>query len=406
MKTATLLNRGGNFKYVFEPGLNLVVLKTSISKEQHSTPAMAVMRTRGKEISLTCTADGPLYFLFLPWTSLPIFPSFGNTPSLFPTSCGRNPADPEEAALSFQSAAPGISAARWVELGSLMKEAHIHSGQWKQMRIECCQPKLQTLQHTSASAATPAGSGFQVLWWDTAVGTLTSATTCLCLRPQHPPTHCPTNRYGKGSGLCWAHVSRPASPFLSHPLPGRSTTSGSEWSPWRRCCVTIWAAAPFAALKNCRLNKHPLGRDQPADCQVDHAGWYYHVHHGNNLVINSRGIIHHNCAQMSFRICPISAREGTGVLYMHSPIFYSEYRGKSAPIFRVTIWKFAQGSRDWGVFINIKQNQSIYKRICSQWLSRVTGKSLQISYHCIVCCLPYAQLLCGRFFLLVCWGFF
>lgn len=77
-----------------------------------------------EEISLTCTADGLLYFLFLPWTSLPIFPGFGNTPSLFPTSCGRSPADPEEAALSFQSAAPGISAALWVELGSLIKEAH------------------------------------------------------------------------------------------------------------------------------------------------------------------------------------------------------------------------------------------------------------------------------------------
>lgn len=119
---------------------------------QYSKLTEANMRARGKEISLTCTADDPLYFLFLPWTSLPIFPGFGNTPSLFLTSCGRNLADPEEVALSFQSAAPGISAARRVELGSLMKEEeHIHSGQWKQIRIECYQPKWQTLHHTLLS---------------------------------------------------------------------------------------------------------------------------------------------------------------------------------------------------------------------------------------------------------------
>lgn len=188
MRTATLLNRGGNFKCVFEPGLNLAVLKTSRSKERHSTPAMANMWARGKEISLTCIADGPLYFWFLPWTSPPIFPSFGNTPSLFLTSCGRNPADPEEAALSFQSAAPGIFAARWVELGSLMKEAHTHSDQWKQMRTECYQPKLQH-KITSASATTPAGCGFQVLWWDTAMAALRFCHHTLTAQPtasSHP----------------------------------------------------------------------------------------------------------------------------------------------------------------------------------------------------------------------------
>lgn len=47
-----------------------------------------------------------------------------------------------------------------------------------------------TSQRTSASAATPAGSGFQVLRWHTAVPALTSATTCWCPRPQHPPTRC------------------------------------------------------------------------------------------------------------------------------------------------------------------------------------------------------------------------
>lgn len=166
---------------------------------QYSKLVEANMRARGKEVSLTCTAGDPLYFLFLPWTSLPVFPGFGNTPSLFLTSCGRNPADPEEVALSFQSAAPGISAARRVELGSLMKEEHhIHSGQWKQMRIECYQPKWQTLHHTSLS---------QLNHWIWISGPRVGCSSGSShfyhhtLMHQHPPTCCLSHKQPSSAGL-------------------------------------------------------------------------------------------------------------------------------------------------------------------------------------------------------------
>lgn len=274
-----------------------------------------------KQVSLTCTADDPSYFLFLPWTSLPVFPSFGSTPSLFPTSCGRNPADPEEAALSFQSAAPGISVAQRVELGSLMKETHIHSGQWKQMNWVLPTKITNTLVYFSLTV-TPAGSGFQVPWWDTAVAAHTSATTCL-MPSILPPAVCLTKGCGRGSGLCWAQVSLHLPVPFSWPLALAQHSAGSNL-----------LALGGAALMNGWINKDPLGQDQPADCQVLYAGLYHHVHHRNNLVINPGGIIHCNCAQVSFHICPFSAREGTGVLHMHSPMFYSKYRGKHIPIFR------------------------------------------------------------------------
>lgn len=168
----------------------------------------------GKQVSLTCTADDPLYFWFLPWTSLPAFLGFGNTPSLFPTSCGRNPADPEEAALSFQSAAPGISVAQRVELGSLMREAHIHSGQWKQ--INWVLPTKIT-KNTAASfslTATPAGAGFQAPWWDTAVAALTSATTHLMLSILLSVSQTAVAGAQDSAGLRWVSI------FPSHPPPG------------------------------------------------------------------------------------------------------------------------------------------------------------------------------------------
>ena len=336
MRTATLLNRGGNFKCAFKPGPSLAVVKTSRSKARCSTPALAKTGVRGKEISLTCTADDPLYFLFSPWTSLPIFPGFGNTPSLFPTSCGRNPADPEEAALSFQSAAPGISAAQWVELGSLTEEAHIHPGQWKQMRTECYQPKLQTLQHTSGSQLHQLDPDFRS-WggmWQRQLSLL--PPQAYASASSHPlfASRMTMARAQGSAGLISAEDLAPHSSPIFFLASGISTASGLESSPCGRWCTTVWAAAPSTALKNSRLNKASLGLDQPADCQVGHAAWSHHVHRGNNLGLNSGGSIHDDCAPMSFCVCPISAREGTGVLYMHSQIFSSEYRGKSVPILK------------------------------------------------------------------------
>lgn len=284
------------------------------------------MGAMGKQVSLTCTADDPLYFLFLPWTSLPVFPGFGNTPSLFPTSSGRNPADPEEAALSFQSAAPDISVAQQVELGSLTRERHIHSGQWKQINWVLPTKITNTPVYFSLTA-TPAGAGFQVPWWDTVVAALTSATTCL-MPSILPPAVCLTNGCGKGSGLCLAQVS------LHLPL------SFSFWplALAQHSAQSNLLAEGGAALKNDWINKHPLGQDQPADCQV----FYHHLHHRNNLVINPGGIIHCNCAQVSFHTCPVSARMRTGVLYMHSTMFYSKYKGKHVPIFRYNYSKICK----------------------------------------------------------------
>lgn len=139
------------------------------------------------------------------------------------------------------------------------------------------------------------------------------------LNAQHPAV-CLTNSCGRGSGLCWAQVSLHLSlPSSSWPL---ALAQHSAWSDL--------LAEGGAALKNGWINKDPLGQDQPADCQA----FYHHIHHGNNLVINPGSIIHCNCAQVSIHTCPISAREGTGVLYMHSTMFYSRYKGKHVPIFR------------------------------------------------------------------------
>lgn len=152
---------------------------------------------------------------------------------------------------------------------------------------------------------------------------LTSATTCL-MPSILPPAVCLTNGCSRGSGLCWAQVS------LHLPLP-------SSFWPLALAQHSAWSdllAEGGAAPMNGWINKHPLGQDQPADCQVFYAGLYHHAHHRNNLVINSGGIIHCNCAQVSFYFCPICAREETGVLYMHSPMFYSKYRGKHGPIYR------------------------------------------------------------------------
>lgn len=222
------------------------------------------MGVMGKQVSLTCTADDPLYFLFLPWTSLPVFPGFGNTPSLFPTSCGRNPADPEEAALSFQSAAPDISVAQRVELGSLMRETHIHSGQWKQTNWVLPTKITNTPVYLSLTA-TPAGAGFQVLWWDAAVAALTSATTCL-IPSILPPAVCLTNGRDRGSGL-WLHP--PASILLL--ASGTSTTFSSERSPCRRwCCPEEWLdkQAPSEAGSACSLSgilSSCIPQKQPCD---------------------------------------------------------------------------------------------------------------------------------------------
>lgn len=130
-------------------------------------------------------------------------------------------------------------------------------------------------------------------------------------------------------------------PSLFWPLP---LTQHSTWSDL--------LAEGGAALKNGWINKQPLGQDQPADCQVFHL----HVHRGNNLVINPGGTIHSNGAQVSFRVCPISAREGTGVLYMHPTMLYIKYRGKHVPILRDNYLKIrtsAQGSRDYSIFFSI-----------------------------------------------------
>lgn len=271
----------------------------------------------GKQASLTCTADDPLYFLFLPWTSLPVFPGFGNTPSLFLTSCGRNPADPEEAAPSFQSAAPGISVAQQVELGSLTRETHIHSGQWKQINWVLSVKIINTPVYLSPMA-TPAGAGFQVPGWDTAVAALTSATTCLMLSIIPPAVSQRAMAGAQDSAwLRWVSI------FLSHSPSGL-------WH-WHNIQLrSDLLAQGGAALKNGWINKHPLGQDQPADCQV----FYHHVHHRNNLVINPRGITHCNCTQVRFYICSISARMRTGVLHTHLTTFDSKYRGKHVPIFR------------------------------------------------------------------------
>lgn len=191
----------------------------------------------GKQVSLTCTADDPLYFLFLPWTSLPAFPGFGNTPSLFLTSCGRNPADPEEAALSFQSAAPGISVAQRVELGSLMIKTHIHSGQWKQINWVLPAKITNTPVYFSLTA-TPAGAGFQVPWWDTAAAALTSAATCL-MPSILPPAVSQTAVAGaQGSArLRWT----PALPLSLSFWPLAIAQHSALSNPCRRwCCPEEW----------------------------------------------------------------------------------------------------------------------------------------------------------------------
>lgn len=155
----------------------------------------------------------------------------------------------------------------------------------RSVRIEQYQPKLQTLQHTSAS---------QLHQLDLDVrscgGTQQWQLSLLpphayALASSHPPSvsQKAITRAQDSAGLtCAEHLPPPSSPILCL-ASGISPTSGLEWSPCSRWCATIWAAAPSAALKNGRINKHPLGLgwDQPADCQVDHAGWYHHAHHGN-----------------------------------------------------------------------------------------------------------------------------
>lgn len=213
------------------------------------------MGVMSKQVSLTCTADDPLYFLFLPWTSLLVFPGFGNTPSLFPTSCGRNPADPEEAALSFQSAAPGISAAQRVELGSLMRETHIHSGQWKQMNW-VLQTKITNTPVYFSLTATPGW-----IWISAPMVGCSSGRSHFChhmLNAQHPPTCCLSHkRLWQGlRTLLGSGEPPPSSPILLL-ASGTSTTFSLEWSPRRRwCCPNEWLdkQAPFGPGSACWLS--------------------------------------------------------------------------------------------------------------------------------------------------------
>lgn len=187
------------------------------------------------------------------------------------------------------------------------------------MRTERYESKLQTLQTTSASAATPAGPEFQVLWWDAAKAALISA----CV-----PTPA-VSLLGCYEQIC-----------LTFPLPasGISKTSGLELNACGGVVFNCLTSSSFCYPQKCQA-KHSLFGLQSAYCHVDHASSYHHTQHGNNSAINSGGIIHHNCAQMTFRSCP-STLEGELVYY--SPICYSELRARSALVFRNSYLKMCK----------------------------------------------------------------
>lgn len=144
---------------------------------------------------------------------------------------------------------------------------------------------------------------------------------------------------------------------LPFPLPasGIRKTSGSELSACGGVVFNCLSSSSCYPQK-CQAKRAPFGL-QSAYCQVDHASSYHKTQHGNNSAINSGGIIHHNCAQMTFHSCP-STLEGELVYY--TPICYSELRARSAVLFRNSYLKIKSFSvrsfRHCGIFINIKQN--------------------------------------------------
>lgn len=107
----------------------------------------------------------------------------------------------------------------WARISN--KRRTCHTSQWKQMRTEHYQLKSNVPEYFSLCSYT------SCTWISGLVVGCSSGSSHLCHgTPMHrgAVSSCPlpfSHKWlwqGKGSGLCWAHVSRSASPFLSHPL--------------------------------------------------------------------------------------------------------------------------------------------------------------------------------------------